>query len=241
MENSKLLFRASAASRLMSEPKLKADKEAGKLSQTSKSYLKELYLEREFGFKEDFISYETLKGNLNEQDSFSLVQKVLGGEFRIKNQENFPNDLFSGTPDIILKNEDFVEDVKTSWTLKTFFNAGDLDSEDERKINKSYYYQALVYMALTGKKNYRLIYCLTNTPERIVTDLKKRLYYRFDCDEENKDYQEMSIQIELNHNYDRIPLEKRIKIIEFPFSVEEYSKLESQAYKALEYYKTLSL
>lgn len=227
-----ILFRCSKLGCLTTDPKLKIDKENGNLSETSKSFIEEMWLEKEFGFKEPVMTDEMMKGLLNEQDSLGLVQKVLKGEFRLKNTEHFKNEIICGTPDIILKNEDFVEDVKTSFTLKTFFNS---------KLEKMYYWQGQGYMALTGKKHYRLIYCLTNTPEEIVTELKKRVWFKFGCDEENPHYREMSEQIKRNHNFDKIPIEKRIKVIEFEYSENDYSFLKNKIEKAREYYNSLNL
>ncbi len=226
----------------MSEPKLKADKEAGKLAQTSRTFIKEMFLEKEFGFNEPVMTDEMMKGLLCEQDSLGLVQQVLKGEFRIKNISLFSNEILIGTPDIVLQKEDFIEDVKTSWSLKTFFNVGDPDSDEEKKMSKLYYYQALAYMKLTGKKNYRLIYCLIPTPSELITEQKKRIFFKFGCDEENPSYKEMSMQIDHNNNLiTKLPAEKRIKVFTFPFSESDYKALETQAYKGIEYYKTLHL
>lgn len=239
--NTNIKFRASEAGKLMTEPKLKSDKEAGNLSQTTKTFIKELFLKNEYGFEEPVMTDEMMKGLLCEQDSLALVQAVLKGEFRLKNDKNFTNEYFTGTPDIILQKEDFIEDVKTSWNIKTFFNAGDPESDEERKISKMYYYQALVYMALCQKKNYRLVYCLVNTPDELVQEQIKRFYFKFGCDEQNPNYQKASEQIMRNHNFDDIPLEKRIKIFTFPFDNNEYLRMIEQAIKARQYYSTLHL
>lgn len=226
----KTLFRCSRLGALMTEPKLKADKEAGNLSETAKSFIEEMWLRDKFNYEETVMTDELMKGLLNEQDSLGLVQLVKGGEFRIKNQKHFENDFIKGTPDVILG--DCIEDVKTSWSLKTFFNA---------ELEKNYYWQGIGYMALTGIHNYRLIYCLTNTPDEIVLELKKRAWFKFGCNEENPDYQLMSQQIERNHTYDHIPPEKRIKVFEFPFSPDDYSNLCRKIEKARDYYDSLCL
>lgn len=229
MEN-EILFRASQVGRLMTEPKLKVDKEAGNLGETAKSYIEEIWLQNKFGYKEEAMTDEMLKGLICEQDSMELVQKVLGGNFRVKNRENFKNDYLTGTPDIILP--DSVEDLKTSFTVKTFFKA---------ELNSLYYWQGQVYMELTGRKNFRLIYCLVNTPEEIVLDLEKRVYYKFSCDEENPHYKTWIEQIRKNHTFDAIPAEKRIKVIEFTHNPYDIEKMYRKIDKAREYYKTLTL
>jgi len=229
MEN-EILFRASQIGRLMTEPKLNVDKLAEKLSETAKSYIEEIWLQNKFGYKEEVMTDEMLKGLICEQDSMELVQKVLGGNFRVKNRENFKNDYLTGTPDIILP--DTVEDLKTSFTIKTFFNS---------ELNSIYYWQGQVYMELTGRKNFRLIYCLVSTPEEIVLDLEKRVYYKFSCDEENPHYKTWIEQIRKNHTFDAIPAEKRIKVIEFAYNPYDIEKMYRKIDKAREYYKTLTL
>lgn len=225
-----LLIRASAAHKLMTEPKLKTDKEAGNLSETTKTYLSELWLEENYGYKEIVYTDSILKGLMCEQDSMDLVQKVLGGKLRIKNTEHFKNDFIKGTPDIIL--DDCVEDVKTSFSIKTFHDC---------ELEKAYYWQAICYMALTGREKYRLIYCLVDTPSELITSEKTRMYYKFGCDEENIDYQIASKQIELNHKYSHIPAENRIKVFEFDFNQSDYEKLCLQIEKARRYYEQITL
>lgn len=234
MQNN-ILIRASALSRLMSEPKSKADKEAGLLGETAKTLITEIWLNNEYGYKEDVVTDEMMKGLICEQDSMALVQDVLGGEFRTKNTERFTNECITGLPDIILKKDDYDEDVKSSWSLRTYINA------DFKKGN-DYWWQGQGYMWLTGKKNYRLIYCLVPTPDDIIVEQKKRFYYKFNCDETNKDYINISMQIDHNNNIiSKIPKEKRVKIFEFPFDKEAIEKVKTQHAKALNYYNTLKL
>jgi hypothetical protein len=96
-------------------------------------------------------------------------------------------------------------------------------------------------MALTGKRKYRLIYCLVNTPGEIVSELIKRVYFKFGCDDTNEMYNKMADQIEANHKFDNIPAEKRVKVFEFDFSQDDYYKLIGQIEKARKYYNTLEL
>jgi len=237
MENKEIKIRASQSYKLITEPKLKIDKELGNLSKTTKTYIEELWLENNFGYKEPIMTEEMMKGLLCEQDSLALVQKILGGEFRIKNTKNYKNDLITGTPDIIIEDEKINEDVKCSFSIKTFFKAN--INEDE--ICENYFWQGQCYMALTGAKKYRLIYCLVQTPDSIIVELKKRIYYKFDCDETNKDYQQMSEQIEMNHNIKDISEEKRIKVFEFDYDQSKINFLYSKIHKAREYYKSLKI
>jgi len=113
-----ILFRCSSSGALLTEPKLKADKDAGNLSATAKTLVEAMWLQGEYGYRE-FVNNEYMdKGLAMEQDSMQLVQDVLGGAFRTKNREKLQDEFIIGTPDIILT--DAVEDIKTSWSLRTF-------------------------------------------------------------------------------------------------------------------------
>jgi hypothetical protein len=226
-----LLFRASSAGQLLSEPKLKADKEAGKLSETAKTLVESMWLEREFGYRE-FINNEYMDKGLNmEQDSMALVQKVLNGSFRTKNRERSQNDYIIGTPDVILN--DCIEDIKTCWSLRTFFEA---------EPTKIYETQAQCYMELKGIHSYRLIYTLIpNTKDMIIAECE-RLAWKFGRNYENEDYIEQCQQIQRNNDLiENIPIDKRIKVFEYKHSPEKIEALYGKIDKAREYYNTLTL
>jgi len=224
-----LLIRCSALGLVHTDAKTKAKKDAGELSETVKTYLRELYLEREFGFKDEVFTDEMKKGIMLENDSICLCNIVLGGKTRAKNEQYFKNEYICGTPDVILN--DYVEDVKTSSNLKTFINA---------ELNKNYYWQLQGYMELTGLSKARLIYCLHPDPFEIVQNKKKVLYYKFDCDENNQSYIDACNQIDHNNSLiEFLPNEKRIKVFEFEkVNMDQtYEKIE----KIREYYKTISI
>ena len=227
----KLLFRCSSAGSLLTEPKSKADKDAGKLSETAKTLVQSMWLERKFGYRE-FVNNEYMdKGLSMEQDSMSLVQSVLGGEFRVKNREKFSNEFVIGTPDIILSN--CIEDIKTSWSLRTFF---------ESEPSTLYKVQAQCYMALKGIKSYRLIYCLVpNTKEMVINECE-RLAFKFGRNYENEDYIEQCQQIQRNTDLiNEIPPNQRIKIFNFSYDEAMIETLYSKIIKAREYYDSLEM
>ena len=192
-----------------------------------------MWLEREFGYREDFMTDEVMKGLLEEQSSMGLVQSVLGGEFRAKNTQYLRNEYVHGTPDIVLRKEDVIEDVKTSFNLRTF-----TDSD----LAKNYWWQGQGYMWLTGKTHYRLIYCLVKTPDNLVANEKRRWFYKFDQDEYNPHFLAACEQIEKNNDLiDQIPKTSRIKIFEFDFDPEKIELLKTKIEASREYYKTLAL
>lgn len=228
-----VLFRCSRLGDLMTDPKTKAAKEAGELSETAKAFVRDIWLEREYGYRERVTTKEMKKGLLCEQDSMALVQSVLGGEFRLKCADTYTNDYLIGHPDIVLKKEDYVEDIKTSWSLRTFMDA---------ELTKAYYAQAHGYMILTGKNNYRLIYCLIPTPPEMILEEEKRIYFQYDCNENNPDY--IAAVEQLNHNNEiikTIPIEKCVKVFEFKRDEDYCIDMMNRAKNAIEFYNTLSL
>jgi hypothetical protein len=192
-----------------------------------------MWLEREYGYREDFMTDELLKGMICEDDSLGLVQKVVGGEFRMKNSEFFKNDFVCGTPDVILKHEDYVEDVKTSFNLRTF---------TESDLARNYWWQGQGYMWLTGKKNYRLVYCLVKTPDHILDGEKRRWFYKFGGDESNKHYIKACEQIDRNNDLiEELPTGSRIKVFEFQFEPEKIEALKVRIEACRKFYDSLAL
>jgi len=218
---------------LMTEPKLKADKDAGNLSETAKSYLRDIWLQEKYGYKEPSTpSIEMLKGLMCEADSMSLVQDTLGGTFRTKNLETFKQEGLAGTPDIIL--QDCVEDIKTSWSLRTFY---EVDGN-----NSVYFWQSVGYMMLTGIKSYRLIYCLVPTPEELIQREIDKLSYAYGRNSLDPNYQKAVEQIK--HNNDlitKLPNEKRIKVFNFALTEADTEKVNAKLKKAQEFYNQISL
>jgi len=234
-EEPQILIRCSSLGQLMTEPKLKTDKEAGNLSETAKTLVENMWLYNKYGYKEDVMTDEMMKGLICEQDSMALVQSVLGGEFRVKNDERKSNGFIIGSCDIPLKKEDVIEDLKSSYNLRTFFNA-------EYKQGDAYFSQGQGYMWLWGKKNYRLIYTLVPTPDNYILEQKKRFYYKFNCDETNDDYIKISMQIDRNNELIKeIPENQRVKVFEFKYDEDFIERVKLQHAKAVAYYKTLKL
>ena len=227
----KILFRCSGTGSLMTDPKLKADKDAGNLSETAKTFVEDKWLFDTFGFAESIKNQYMDKGNECEQDSMDLVTQVLEGGFRSRYNTKLQNDYVIGTPDIVL--QDCVEDIKTSWNLKTFFNA---------ELSKMYFAQAQCYMWLTGKEKYRLIYALVPTPQSMVLNECEKLVYKYGKNYDNEDYIAECQQIQRNNDLIKeLPIEKRVKVFAFDYDSNYIETLKGKIEKAREYYNTLKL
>src|ERR1700761_4108293 len=120
---SKWKLHCSSIGILMTDPQTKKEKEAGELSQTAKSYLKEVYGEFKYGRRYDFRSRYTDKGVLAEQECITMLSR-LDKEFYQKNEEERESEYLIGTPDIykgesIMKAKKII-DNKASWQLRHF-------------------------------------------------------------------------------------------------------------------------
>jgi hypothetical protein len=161
-------IRCSQIGRIMSEPRSKADKEAGKLSETTKSYVHEWLTEQIYGVRKTISSKYIDKGNQMEDDAIDLLA-LHHGEFYQKNEQYFNNDFITGTPDIITESE--ILDTKCVWDCFTF------PLFDTELSNKDYYWQMQGYMELCGKQAARVCYMLMNTPiELAFSELDQKDY-----------------------------------------------------------------
>ena len=154
-------IRASAAGKLLTNPRSKSES----LSQTTKSYVEEWLKEQIYGVKRTFTSKYTEKGQRVELDSLEYAKNALKRKDEVwgkatKNEQSFEDDFFTGTPDIILP--DRIVDIKSSWDCFTF-PAFEVDIP-----NRDYDTQLQVYMHLTGKKQAELVYVLIDTPEDLT-------------------------------------------------------------------------
>lgn len=136
------------------------------LGKTGENYLIKWLNARRFGREEEIKSKYLTKGNLGEDDGFTLLccNRDLGMVY--KNTKLFENSYFKGTPDLILQK---VWDNKCSWSLDTFpMYAKEIPEMD-------YWWQAQIYMNLIGIKEYVLAYTLIDCPDEIVASEVKWL------------------------------------------------------------------
>ena len=180
------------------------------LSDTAKSYLKELYVFHKYG--KDTVggserSKYTMKGVSVEDNSIKLLNR-LDNAYYSKNEDYFANEFICGTPDIIVKSENIptkIIDIKSSW------DAASLLSNLGQPLNSNYYYQMQGYMALTGATEAEVAYCLVSMPDEIINSEKKRIYYLLNpTTEENPDYKKAIQKLEDNMTFDEIPEQERI-------------------------------
>lgn len=226
-------FRCSALFNLMTEPKLKADKEAGNLSETTKSYLIDLYVQEKFGREQDIFSKYITKGLMVEEDAITLYSRVKK-TFHRKNELKLENEFIKGTPDLYLgetiQKATEVIDIKSSWDIFTYFR------NFVKDVPNAYYWQLQGYMALTGATTSRLAFCLVDTPEVMINDEKRKLMWKMGVATDMDDaYIEAAEQLDKLMKYSDIPLEQ--KVCEFVIDRDEdaIQRLYAKVSKAREY------
>jgi hypothetical protein len=208
----------------MTSPKSKGEV----LSQTAKTYLKELAIEEKFGIRKEFSSRYTDKGNIQEDTAIEMASKVLSLPFALKNTVFYENEFIKGTPDLIL--EDEIIDIKCSWDGTTFpwF-------EDELP-NKDYFWQLVGYCWLTGRSKARVVYCLVDTPEDIVQDeIRRTSWKKFEIDVT----EETENEVRAKHEFSHISENKRVKAFQIELNDANIEQVKEKLLHAREYYNEL--
>lgn len=224
-------FRASALGKLMTNPRSKGEV----LSQTTKDYLLELLMENEFGYTKEFWSKYTEKGKQVEKESIALANSVLGWGLTFEQIENdiqkhLENDYFTGHCDVLT--DMMLCEIKSSYSSNTFMPVF-LSDELE---NKAYYYQVQAYMDLTGFNTCTLVYTLVNTPHEIVEDEIRREHWKLQLIDEDLDVRH---HVEMQHNFDRIPRESRVKAFEIVKDESTIQAMKERIDLCREYYERL--
>lgn len=223
------LFRCSSLSKLMTNPKLKADIEAGNLSETTKTYLLEVYISEKYNRDKNVTSKYMEKGLLVEEDSITLYSRVMKKFFK-KNESKLSNEFIKGTPDLYtgleITEADLVIDIKSSWDIFSFFKV-----KFDNSINKDYWWQLQGYMALTGASKAKLVYCLVDTPDTLIEDEKRKLLYKMNAGTtENEDYIIACEELERSMRFSDIPMEDRV----IEYSIDRDDKAIAQLYDRIE-------
>lgn len=180
------------------------------LGKTGESYCETWLKEQIFSRRKEFGNKYTEKGLITEDNSIDFAAEMLGYGFLMKNEQFFENEFFTGTPDVILKDE--VLDLKNSWDCFTF------PYFEKECPNSDYYWQAQVYMALTGRHKYKLIYTLSDTPEHLIEREARNYCYKNGYEELDED---IYLQFVEKMTYPNIPDHQKIKVFEISKNEED--------------------
>lgn len=175
-----MIFRSSSLGKLMTKPRSKSEI----LSETAKSYIKQLAKENFYDYKTTIETKQMRKGILCEGDSIELLNTVMLTNLK-KNETRETRGHLTGECDILIG--DTIIDIKTPWSLETF-PAFEEDADD-----RGYEWQLRGYMHLYNKPNAKLIYCMVDTPNELLTE-----------------WDNLSI-----HRVSHIEPEKRITVVEY--------------------------
>jgi len=165
-----MIFRCSSLAKLMTNPRNKSES----LSETAKSYIKQLAKENFYGYTSKVETKQMRKGTEYEMESISLVNSVWFGSNFVKNQLRETQGYLSGHPDIITDDsiiddsiiDDSIIEIKTSWSLETF-PALPEDAD-------SYEWQVRGYMHLFNKPRAFVIFCMIDTDDELLSDWDNR-------------------------------------------------------------------
>lgn len=187
---------------------LEAIKNKIELSETCKTHLIDVYVSNKYGRNTEFHSKYTDKGNMCEEDSITLYSRVKKRFFK-KNEEHLHNEFIKGTPDLYegksVFEADIIDDIKTSWDIYTFFR------NHAKSLNMIYYWQLQGYMWLSGAGLSRLAYCLVDTPEALIMDEERKLFWRMNAGTtENADYIKACEELRKTMVYDDIPMVDKV-------------------------------
>jgi len=219
-----MIVRCSSLGKLMTESRSKSEV----LSETAKTYIQDVFKEKELGIYKDFSSRYTDKGIQMEDEAIQFASEVLKWDFVVKNTERFNNEWLTGEPDICTDN--LLADIKCSWNGSTF------PMFDSTLKNKDYYWQLQGYMMLTGHDTSELVYCLMNTPFEIVEDEVRREHWKLHLIEEDLDVREA---VQQTHNFDQIPSELRVKRFIVQKDEQAFEKIKEKCKLANDYYQQL--
>lgn len=220
---SEIRFRCSSLGYINTEPKEKAKKERGELSDTAKTHCIDVFVSAKYGRREEVMGKFLDKGNEREEDAITLVSRITKTFYK-KNDVRLSNDFITGEPDLFLgksiSEADETIDTKCSWSAHTFFRA------QREELNKMYKYQGLGYMALTGSKKHTVCYCLVNGTESAIANEKRILSYQNGMTDAagnpSEEYIERCKQIEINHIFDLAAFQKEYPWYEFANDVTKW-------------------
>lgn len=176
------------------------------LPQGVKKFCKDWLISQLYEKNKTFSSKYCTKGVNCESDSIDFINEKLN-LFAEKNEIDFNNEFFTGTPDIVLNN--MVIDIKNSWDCFTF----PLFENEPPKID--YIYQLQGYMALTERKKAMLIYTLMDAPEFII---EQESWHRCRANGENELTAEIYENVKEEMSYSNIEdVALRMQVYEFDF------------------------
>lgn len=213
------LCRCSALGKVVSK--------SGKLTQTTMTFLDEVFISEIYGTKKEAYGKALDKGIACEEDGFKMLNDVFyRGRFVAKVKEPKENEFIKGTPDTII--DGCVTDIKNALDLFTFGKA---------EMSWDYEWQVKGYMFLYNLQKGRLFYCLNNMPEHMVLEEQRKMFYTQKkwATFEAPEYLNACDELASAHNYDNMPLEHKFKFWDLERSVNDDNSIIASVINARHY------
>jgi len=203
------------------------------LSETTKSYLINYFVQFKYGREKEFSNRYVKKGLAVEEDSITLLFQHTGQYFE-KNVVRLNNEWISGLPDLYdgksIHEAELVLDVKSRWDLFTF-TADRMD-----KIAKNEYWQMQGYMMLAKAQEAKLVSTLVNTPETIIADETKRMFWRSGIiDDSSPEFQAAADELRKQMIFDDIPVAERIFIRDVDRNDDDINRIKTRVVECREW------
>lgn len=226
-----IVFRCSSWADLMTDPKTKAAKEAGELSETAKSLCIETWISHKYGIKKDLSNKYLEKGIVGEEDAITLLSKI-DKTFYQNNKARMSNEFITGEWDIL--KDGHIIDTKCSWDAFSFFK-----HIKETELDKKYYWQLQGYMALTDTKTAEVAYCLIDTPDHLIEKEITNLWYKLgQIDQESQQWQQVEYETRNNLTFsDKIDAKDRVIRFKIERNDEDIQKGYERVIQAREWIK----
>jgi len=178
----------------------------------------DIWIEERYNIDTRLHSKYLDKGLACESEGIQILKTVFyKNDYVSKNSVLFTGKYSKGTPDVIVKNSESVDDVKNSWSAETF---------EKAKPTHNNIWQLNNYALLTGRKKCRLFYCLNSMPDFMVSELEMKEFYagRYGS-MDNPEFLKVCEKIRAENNYDHIPIYERFKFWEWEPTKDDFDKI----------------
>lgn len=198
------------------------------LPKGAKTYCKDWLKGQLYNRRKEIHSKYLNKGHDVEDESIEYIAQQLGYGMLFKNSKQFSNDFMQGEPDVLMS--DTIIDAKNSWDFTTF-------PLFETEIpNMDYYWQGQIYMELTGKRKYRIVYTLIDTPEYLIEREFSSYCWANNIEQDQDIYDEFVARM----TYPDIPDHLKIKCFDFEYNEQDVKDIYTRVEMCRDYIVELS-